>query len=68
MRYYKLEAFDNEDGKITVRAYNDGFNIFALLGIIESKKQDLMNQLKNESEFERTVKKDGTEYEIKDKE
>ena len=67
MRYYKIEVFDNE-GNITISAYNDGFNVLELIGLLESKKQDLLNQLKNQSEFERTFKKDGTEYEIKEKE
>lgn len=67
MRYYKIEVFDKGE-KVTIQAYNDGFNTLELIGLLESKKQDVLNQLKNQSEFERTVKKDGTEYEIKEKE
>lgn len=67
MRYYKIEVFDKGE-KVTIQAYNDGFNTLELIGLLESKKQDLLNQLKNQSEFERTVKKDGNEYGIKEKE
>ena len=43
---------------------NEGFNALEILGVLEAKKQDILNQF--HGSYKRIVRQDGMEMEIKD--
>lgn len=67
MRKFTMTVVDKKD-KLHINTKNRGYNAFELLGILEIKKDDIMRQLKCESEFERILVEDGKEYVITEKE
>ncbi len=60
--------FEEKDGILETSTINSGFSAVELVGLLETKKQDVLDQLMNDSEFSRTAKNpDGTTVEIKRK-
>lgn len=42
---YKLTVIEDDNKKLTFDSESDGFNALEVLGILERKKQDIMNQM-----------------------
>lgn len=58
-------VFEEKDGILEFSTINSGFCGIELIGLLEAKKQDILAQLMNDSEFKRTAKNpDGTTVEI----
>lgn len=58
-------VFEENDGILNVSATNSGFSGVELVGLLETKKQDIVDQLIGHSRFKRIVKNpDGTTVEI----
>lgn len=53
---------------INVSTVNEGFNAVELLGLIELKKNDILDQMYNQTEFKRVSKVNGEEFDIIKKE
>ena len=54
MRKYVLIA-EHEDGVLNIHCQNTGFEVVELVGILEVKKADLMEQVLNDINFVRQV-------------
>jgi hypothetical protein len=67
MAKFELVA-TKENGQVCFETRNDGFNALELVGILESKKIDILNQVNNFEKFKRTLIEDGTKTDISDKE
>lgn len=55
----------NENGILNISGTNEGFNCFELVGLLEARKQDIVDQINNRANFKRTYKNpDGSTIEI----
>lgn len=65
---FELILTQNEDGTINVGGNNNGFNALELVGFLEMKKQDILDQINRPEKFKhkRTVVKDGEEIAIEE--
>ena len=55
---YTLEVEQNEEGKLSMKSTNDGFNAFEVMGILAFKVEDVRRQINGEVEpdiIKRTV-------------
>ena len=55
MRKFTLTLTENENGDSTVSTENDGFNALELLGFLEMKQQDILEQLRHPTKFVRRL-------------
>ena len=68
MAEFKL-IVTSENNRLTFKATNNGFNAIELVGILESKKLDILNQINDIHKFKRTVvDEDGNKIDISEKE
>lgn len=69
VKKFKLEV-EITDTSINMNAENTGLNAMEIIGILEAKKQDVLNQVLNAKRFEhkRIAEVDGEKIEIKEKE
>lgn len=44
-----------EDGKLHIETENQGFTGLEIIGLFESKKEDILRQMKHPAEFKRIV-------------
>ena len=58
MKKFKLEFIEDDNGNLTITGYNDGFYGTELIGLLEMKKQDLVDQMNGKAEYERTCRTD----------
>ena len=70
MKLKKCELImtQNEDGTISVDGNNDGFNALELVGFLEMKKQDILEQINHPEKFKhtRTLVKDGEQFKVEE--
>jgi len=57
MKKYTFTVIEDEDGLIKIDSKNDGFNQFAIVGILESQK-DVETMLLYQARLEATKKKE----------
>lgn len=67
MKTYILTITEEDEGKINTSSINEGFCATELIGFLELKKQDLLNQMMYPSRFDHILKEDDRTIEIKDK-
>lgn len=69
VKKFKLEV-EFTDTSIHMNAENTGLNAMEIIGILEAKKQDVLNQVLNAKRFEhkRIAEVNGEKIEIKEKE
>lgn len=48
MKYYTFVIKQTDEGKLTFRGTCKGFNSFEIIGFLERKKQDIMQQITGE--------------------
>ena len=67
MKKFELTVTE-ENGQLNTIGNNDGFNALELVGLLELKKQDVINQIKHPEKFKhtRTVVKDGEKIAIEE--
>lgn len=65
MKEFKLIFREEEDTSITVESSNTGFNATELLGLLELKQQDMIDQMNRPVNFIRKlIQPDGSTEEI----
>lgn len=67
MKKFTIEiVFDENDGMIHTNVTNDGFNAMELLGLLEMKKMDIIDQCLYPEKFKHTrkFKADNEWYEV----
>ena len=57
-----------EDNKLTMNSHNDGFDVLQLIGLLERKKDDLLNQVRDSANFDRKCVTSDGELDITKKE
>lgn len=62
---FKLTAYETREGTM-VETENEGYNAIEILGLLEAKKRDLMEQIYNPDRFKRINVSDGTEIEVRE--
>lgn len=48
MKRYVIEIEEDEDGRVLLRSHNIGFNVFELIGLLNTKSIDLQRQAQEE--------------------
>ena len=63
IKKFELTITETDEG-ITITGDNNGFNAIELIGILEAKKQDIVEQLNHPEKFKhvRSVTVDGERY------
>lgn len=57
------------NGNLTIETKNEGFNALELIGILDTKRDDIVRQVNCEADFKRTfVNDDGSKEDILNKE
>lgn len=66
MRKFKLMVTQDDNGCIKMEGYNEGFTASEIIGFLEIKKQDFINQMTDihSVRFKRTAVVDGKAYDI----
>lgn len=66
MRKFKLVMTQDDNGCITMEGCNEGFTASEIIGFLEIKKQDFINQMTDirSVRFKRTAVVDGKAYDI----
>ena len=66
MKKFTIEIVCDADGMTHTTVTNDGFNALELLGLLEMKKMDIIDQCINPEKFKMTrhCKLDAEDYEI----
>lgn len=66
MRKFKLMMTQDDDGRITMEGCNEGFTASEIIGFLEIKKQDFIDQVTDTRSvrFKRTAVVDGKAYDI----
>lgn len=68
---FTLIVETNDDGTLNIIGENEGFNAFEVLGFLDLKRQDVLDQINDYlgqgAKFKRTVKRDGEIMEIEGK-
>lgn len=54
MKKFTMVVTQNEAYKFNFETKNEGFSAFEIIGFLESKKNDIVRQVTNHSEFKRT--------------
>ena len=63
MKEFILQITSDEKS-ISFDAQNRGFDVFELIGLLETKKSDLIDQCNHQARFSRTFIQDGKEIKI----
>lgn len=69
MKKLEIKVEENNQGEITIKASNDGFTPPELIGLLELKKMDIVEQCRNPQNFihrRRYKDKDGEWVEIEE--
>ena len=66
MKEFTIKITFDSDGMSNTTVTNDGFNALELLGLLEMKKMDIIDQCINPEKFKMTrrCKIEGEEYEV----
>jgi hypothetical protein len=62
---FKLTAYETREGTM-VETENEGYNAIEILGLLEAKKRDIIEQIYNPDRFKRINVSDGTEIEVRE--
>ena len=63
-----LTLTEDDNGDATVHTENDGYNALELLGFLEMKQQDILEQLNHPAKFVRKFPDDSVKEEVTDDE
>lgn len=64
-RFELVFEVDEVNEKLNISGTNEGFSGFELVGILECKKQDIIDQMTSRAKFNRTYKNpDGSTIEV----
>lgn len=64
---FTMKVSLGDDGRINIDTINEGFGALEIIGFLEAKKGDIINQLNDASKYSRKVRdKNGNEIEITD--
>lgn len=69
MRKFNLTVTEETDGNFTIKTLNDGFNSAELIGFLECKKNDILDQIRFPEKFikhQRTIVIDGEQMSIEE--
>ena len=62
---FKLTAYETREGTM-VETENEGYNAIEIIGLLEAKKRDIIEQIYNPEKFKRINVSDGTEIEVRE--
>lgn len=64
---FTMRVSSGDDGRLSIDTVNEGFNAIEIIGFLEAKKSDIINQINDASKYSRKViDKNGNEVEITD--
>lgn len=66
MRKFTMIATMDENGSVYLDTKNEGFSGCEILGLLECKRDDIVHQIKNYTDFKRTFVEDGKEVNIEE--
>lgn len=68
MKRFTMIVTMDENGSLYINTKNEGFSACEILGSLECKKDDIIHQMKCNTDFKRILVDDGKEFNITEEE